>query len=60
MKTYILLFTLLFGTLTNFAQPNYLNESEADMAKRMKWFTDAKYGMFIHFGLYSQHLMDSI
>ena len=24
------------------------------MAERMRWFTDAKYGMFIHFGLYSQ------
>ena len=24
------------------------------MDQRMKWFDDAKYGMFIHFGLYSQ------
>lgn len=33
---------------------NYLNESNEDFQKRMLWFTDAKYGMFIHFGLYSQ------
>ncbi len=36
------------------ARISYLEESESDMAQRMKWFTDAKYGMFIHFGLYSQ------
>lgn len=33
---------------------NYLEESEEDFAKRMQWFAEAKYGMFIHFGLYSQ------
>lgn len=33
---------------------NYLNESNSDYENRMSWFTDAKYGMFIHFGLYSQ------
>jgi len=54
MKTYILLFILSMGTLSGVAQKDFLNESEADFSKRMKWFTDAKYGMFIHFGLYSQ------
>ncbi len=54
MKTKILLFILLLTSLTSFAQMNYLEESEKDMANRMKWFVDAKYGMFIHFGLYSQ------
>lgn len=33
---------------------NYLEETDEDFAKRMQWFNDAKYGMFIHFGLYSQ------
>tara|TARA_R110002126_G_scaffold22865_6_gene81097 strand:- start:4007 stop:5068 length:1062 start_codon:yes stop_codon:yes gene_type:complete len=33
---------------------NYLEESEADYDARMQWFKDAKYGLFIHFGLYSQ------
>ncbi|NJN25859.1 MAG: hypothetical protein HC819_07780 [Cyclobacteriaceae bacterium] len=54
MKTYTLLFILFIGALTSQAQTNYLNESKEDFAERMKWFTDAKYGMFIHFGLYSQ------
>jgi alpha-L-fucosidase len=33
---------------------DYLNEPSEQIDRRMKWFTDAKYGMFIHFGLYSQ------
>ena len=33
---------------------NYLEESEQDFKERMHWFNDAQYGMFIHFGLYSQ------
>jgi len=49
------LICLLFIT-SGFAQEkiNYLNESESDFSERMQWFNDAKYGMFIHFGLYSQ------
>jgi alpha-L-fucosidase len=35
-------------------QNSYPEESNEDFGQRMKWFTDAKYGMFIHFGLYSQ------
>ena len=54
MKKIILLLTLFFVALSGIAQTNYLNESHEDFAKRMKWFTDSKYGMFIHFGLYSQ------
>lgn len=27
----------------------------ADQIRRMKWWHEAKFGMFIHFGLYSQH-----
>ena len=54
MRTCILLFSFFLVTLSGTAQTNYLNESESDMAERMRWFTDAKYGMFIHFGLYSQ------
>ncbi len=52
-----LLITLLLSTLFNgFAQEkkNYLEESGADFDQRMEWFNQAKYGMFIHFGLYSQ------
>ena len=28
-------------------------ETEAEQAARLKWFTDARFGMFIHFGAYS-------
>ena len=54
MKSYILLFALLFSTISGYSQVNYLEESETDFAERMNWFTDSKYGLFIHFGLYSQ------
>lgn len=33
---------------------DYTAESKEEFNNRMQWFTDAKYGMFIHFGLYSQ------
>lgn len=32
---------------------DYLEETPQAFAQRMRWFTDAKFGMFIHFGLYS-------
>jgi len=35
-------------------QVDFLSESQEEIDQRMKWFNDAKYGMFIHFGLYSQ------
>ncbi|ULT27323.1 alpha-L-fucosidase [Sphingobacterium sp. E70] len=47
------LIALLFNSKVQ-AQVNYLNQSKADFDKHMQWFRDAKYGMFIHFGLYSQ------
>ena len=28
-------------------------ETEAEQSARLKWFTDARFGMFIHFGAYS-------
>ena len=28
-------------------------ETEAERTARLKWFTDARFGMFIHFGAYS-------
>ena len=34
-------------------QINYLNESRTDFDKRMKWWRDARFGMFIHWGPYA-------
>jgi alpha-L-fucosidase len=46
------------GAVSNLAQnPQNLGdetpEAKADRARRMKWWHDAKFGMFIHWGLYS-------
>ena len=35
------------------AAPALAQPGEADRARRMKWWHDAKFGMFIHWGLYS-------
>ena len=32
---------------------NYLNESQEDRDQRMKWWREARFGMFIHWGLYA-------
>lgn len=50
----ILTIALMFYSLGLYAQVDYLNESKEAYQSRMSWFKDAKYGMFIHFGLYSQ------
>lgn len=34
-------------------QKDYLNESEADRNQRMEWWREARFGMFIHWGLYA-------
>lgn len=47
------LLAMLFMNMGN-AQVNNLKESKKDFDERMHWFREAKYGMFIHFGLYSQ------
>jgi len=43
MKKSVFLLMFLCVAISGFAQTNYLNESEEDFAKRMKWFTDARY-----------------
>ncbi|MDY7393984.1 alpha-L-fucosidase [Aureibaculum sp. 2210JD6-5] len=35
------------------AEVNYLNESEADFDARMEWWRNARFGMFIHWGVYA-------
>ena len=53
MKNYLVLIVLLLNTMSGFSQEkkDYLKETSEDFDQRMQWFTDAKYGMFIHFGL---------
>jgi len=56
MKRIILLQIILILGFTAYAQSDIQITHETDKAysNRMQWFNDAKYGMFIHFGLYSQ------
>ncbi len=35
------------------AEVNYLEETEAERDARMEWWRDARFGMFIHWGLYA-------
>lgn len=56
MKKVILSLFVLVASVSLHAQTktDFINESQHDFENRMQWFTDAGYGMFIHFGLYSQ------
>lgn len=66
LKKIIFLFSILSPLFTNFscssdkqAVPNYLKAYADEYAANprqanLHWFTDAKYGMFIHYGLYAQ------
>lgn len=47
----ILMICLLFVTQTSGAQ--LPRETEAQKTQRMKWWTEARFGMFIHWGLYA-------
>src|SRR6201996_7147120 len=51
-----LIFGLLIASiaLSASAQKRIGNETAAQKKKRMEWWTDARFGMFIHWGLYSQ------
>ncbi len=50
--SFIISFSLLLPIYGQLKAP--LNETKEEFESRMQWFSDAKYGMFIHFGLYSQ------
>ncbi|VGO13201.1 hypothetical protein PDESU_01755 [Pontiella desulfatans] len=43
----------LIATLSSSAETEMLPESEQAFAERMQWFTDAQFGLFIHYGVYS-------
>ena len=52
-KLSILLLTALLLIVTQMAQAQLPKETEAQKSQRMKWWTDARFGMFIHWGLYA-------
>jgi alpha-L-fucosidase len=52
---FFLAFLFVFN-LSAFSQKkktNFLSESKAQTEQRMKWWEDARFGLFIHWGLYS-------
>ncbi|MDE3741801.1 alpha-L-fucosidase [Maribacter polysaccharolyticus] len=49
----ILLLTLTMG-LSSFSQKKIWNETEKEKTERMAWWQEARFGMFIHWGLYAQ------
>ena len=50
--TRVLMMVLLCGVLDT-EGAELMKESEAAFKERTRWFTDAKFGLFIHFGVYS-------
>lgn len=50
----LVLLLMCINLLTAQDKEYYYSETPKEFGQRMKWFKDAKYGMFIHFGLYSQ------
>ncbi|HBC78975.1 MAG TPA: alpha-L-fucosidase [Bacteroidales bacterium] len=53
-KTYtITLLTILLLITSQMAPAQLPKETEAQKTQRMKWWTDARFGMFIHWGLYA-------
>lgn len=53
-KTCITVFLMIMLLVTaQYSQAQLPVETEAQKIQRMKWWTDARFGMFIHWGLYS-------
>ena len=50
----LLLFFIICPWANAQTKIDYSNEPDEEFTRRMKWFNDAQFGMFIHFGLYSQ------
>src|SRR3989442_9297824 len=52
----ILMFSLFFlgaASLSSRATPPRTSDSDAAKEKRLQWFREAKFGLFIHWGLYA-------
>ena len=52
-KLILILMILFFAGNTLYAQPRIWDETEAQKTQRLKWWTDARFGMFIHWGIYA-------
>ncbi|MEO6849447.1 MAG: alpha-L-fucosidase, partial [Mucilaginibacter sp.] len=54
LRKFQLGFLMVIMAASACAQKKIGNETPAQKNKRMEWWTDARFGMFIHWGLYSQ------
>ncbi|HZH72202.1 MAG TPA: alpha-L-fucosidase, partial [Mariniphaga sp.] len=52
LKHLILVMIMLIGQIAS-AQEKIWNETEEEKAQRLSWWTDARFGMFIHWGIYA-------
>jgi len=53
-KIAILIILLSYLGQVSFAQNKIWNETEKEKEQRLKWWSDDRFGMFIHWGLYAQ------
>lgn len=55
MKKLVLLLSILAATgYSLYSQPGTKSETPEQREERMKWWTDARFGMFIHWGIYAE------
>ncbi|QIA08901.1 alpha-L-fucosidase [Draconibacterium halophilum] len=53
-RTILMIMIMLIGFQPAFSQKKIWDETQEEKVERMKWWTDARFGMFIHWGLYAQ------
>lgn len=53
LNRFLLLVFSILMSLSFSAQKNFMRESKAEKDKRMQWWREARFGMFIHWGLYA-------
>ena len=51
MKKIISLLAVVLFALPSFSQKKIWDETEKEKTERMSWWTDARFGMFIHWGI---------
>lgn len=54
MKRLLFFITIAVISSNGFAQFKSWQETEEQRSERMEWWTDARFGMFIHWGIYSE------
>ncbi|MBT6765868.1 MAG: alpha-L-fucosidase, partial [Prolixibacteraceae bacterium] len=55
MKRILLIsIVLIFVSQFSYSQKKIWNETETEKTERLSWWTEARFGMFIHWGSYAQ------